>query len=218
MSSAAVAVWPEVPPKLPPSLHSLSLQSALLLTGQVTKTEPYYFDHGGSADIWKGRWANKDSGYAKEVRINLRRWPFLWILVFQVAVKVLKGLHWQDPSKHIVWFRLHCRDHSLIYILFDQKLLRELRVWSAVHHENIVPFLGITFDFDRPCTPCLVSPYYRNGNVISYLKKQPAVDKIDLVSHMLKLNESIHAQYYLSLHKLRRVSHIYTAYALCTLI
>jgi serine/threonine protein kinase len=54
-----------------------------------------------------------------------------------------------------------------------------------------MPFFGVSFDFDRPSAPCLVSPYYRNGNIISYLKKQPTVDKLALVSYMIKSIEGI---------------------------
>lgn len=53
-----------------------------------------------------------------------------------------------------------------------------------VNHENIVPLLGVTSDFDRPYTPCLVTPYYINGNIISYLKTQPAVNKLALLAQV----------------------------------
>ena len=31
------------------------------LTGQVVNMEPYYFAHGGIADVWMGQWIPKDS-------------------------------------------------------------------------------------------------------------------------------------------------------------
>jgi serine/threonine protein kinase len=55
---------------------------------------------------------------------------------------------------------------------------------SAVIHPNITPLLGISLDFDRPRTPCLVFPYYRNGNIISYLKTHWRVNKLPLVSYL----------------------------------
>ena len=51
-----------------------------------------------------------------------------------------------------------------------------------VDHPNVVAFLGISYDFDRPHMPCLVSPYFHNGNVTDFLKKRPNVDKFALVS------------------------------------
>ena len=46
-----------------------SASSLLLdLTGCIRCTERYYFALGGSAEIWKGEWVQKDSGTAVEVR------------------------------------------------------------------------------------------------------------------------------------------------------
>lgn len=65
-----------------------------------------------------------------------------------------------------------------------QKLLREMTVWSATSHQNITPFFGVSFDFDRPGTPCLVCPYYHHGNITNYVKKQPNVNRLSLVSYL----------------------------------
>jgi serine/threonine protein kinase len=103
-----------------------------------------------------------------------------------VAVKVLKGHH--DLSKcKVQLFYLRSTVPRLTFSAFHQQLLRELSVWSAVQHEHIIPFLGVTFDFDRPYTPCLVCPYYRHGDTTSYVKEQPNVNKLALVSWFTKL-------------------------------
>ena len=62
-------------------------------------------------------------------------------------------------------------------------MFRELTVQAPIDHTHIIPLFGVSFDFDRPSTPCLVSPYYRNGNITTYLKKHPGVDKVVLVGH-----------------------------------
>ena len=64
------------------------------------------------------------------------------------------------------------------------KLLRETAVWSVVNHPNITPFLGVSFDFDRPGMPCFVAPYCRHGNVLRYLKenKEQNIDKLSPVN------------------------------------
>jgi serine/threonine protein kinase len=80
---------------------------------------------------------------------------------------------------------------SALYVVFNQKLLREISVWTMLHDRNVTPFRGISFDFDRPNKLCLVSPYYRNGSITSYIKKQPVVDKLALVSHVTKSTEWI---------------------------
>jgi len=89
----------------------------------------------------------------------------------EVAVKVLKGP--EDPGTR-------------------RRLLRETAVWSLVYHRNITPFLGISFDFDRPCTPCLVSPFYRHGNLKCYIKKQPNADKLVLITQAASALSYLH--------------------------
>jgi len=89
-----------------------------------------------------------------------------------VAVKVLKGPH--DFGR--------CK-----------QLLQELSVWSAVQHEHITPFMGITFDFDRPYTPCLVSPLYRYGHIIGYLKERPNINKLALLAQIASALSHLHS-------------------------
>ena len=46
-------------------------------------------------------------------------------------------------------------------------------------HENILPFYGVSMtvsDF------CLVFPWYKNGNIMDYLKGGPNVNRFDLAS------------------------------------
>lgn len=75
--------------------------------------------------------------------------------------------------------------------MIDQRAIQEGFIWSTVTHPNITPFLGVTFDFDRPDLPCLVSPYYRHGSIIAYLKDRPHINKVPLVSHNVELNKEI---------------------------
>ncbi|KZP28520.1 kinase-like protein [Athelia psychrophila] len=81
-----------------------------------------------------------------------------------VAVKVIRS----------VW------DRSYLERL-NTRLLREARVWSQLKHPNITPFYGITFDLGVPSAPCLVSPYYANGSLFTYLKNYPDCDKMALI-------------------------------------
>ena len=50
---------------------------------------------------------------------------------------------------------------------------------ARVQHDNILPFYGVSTtlsDF------CLVFPWYENGNIMDYLKKNPDSDRFGLVS------------------------------------
>jgi len=63
-------------------------------------------------------------------------------------------------------------------------LSRELRVWSRVDHPNITPLCGFSSDFHRDSIPCLVSPYYINGNITSYLKVHRGVNRMALIAQI----------------------------------
>jgi serine/threonine protein kinase len=92
----------------------------------------------------------------------------------QVAVKVIKGL--EDPA-------------------ITKRFLREMCVWSTLSHPNITPLLGVVFDFDRPQTPCLVSPYYRQGDIRKYLKNQPRANNLALISQAASAMEYLHGKF-----------------------
>lgn len=52
-------------------LTATPLRPAQDLTGQITRVGPHYFDYGGNADIWEGKWIQKESGRMMEVHIRL---------------------------------------------------------------------------------------------------------------------------------------------------
>ncbi|KAL4064253.1 kinase-like domain-containing protein [Scleroderma yunnanense] len=54
----------------------------------------------------------------------------------------------------------------------SHKLKREAHVWASLKDPNIVPLLGIVvLDVTPTNVPSLVSPYYKNGNLKSYMKQ-----------------------------------------------
>lgn len=69
-------------------------------------------------------------------------------------------------------------------LIIIQKLLREAQLWSQLDHTNITPFYGISFDMGVPLAPCLVSPYYENGHIATYLQKHPDSDRMAMVSRI----------------------------------
>lgn len=75
---------------------------------------------------------------------------------------------------------------SCVYLCL-QRLDRESRVWSSLSHPNIVPFLGMCNDAERPQIPCMISPYYPNGNINRYIKIRPDTDRFLLVRFALFL-------------------------------
>ncbi|KZO92516.1 kinase-like protein, partial [Calocera viscosa TUFC12733] len=66
---------------------------------------------------------------------------------------------------------------------------REAFIWHRLDHVNIVPFLGIA-DYAKICpggSPrlCLVSPWISDGNIMDYLKTNPAVSPFPLLVDIL---------------------------------
>jgi hypothetical protein len=187
---------------------SFSFSSTLDLTGQVSKldTEQYYFAYGGFANVWKARWIRNDED-PLEVQIFLLLHDCSWSY----------KRRWQSRSSEdleIAQWTMYCSICNFVFLplIFNQKLLREVRVWSSVHHQNITPFLGISFDFERPGTSCLISPYYRNGNISSYSKGQPMVDKVALVGYIVEPVGLTSTKYDVRLSKLPPPYRTYTAW------
>lgn len=66
----------------------------------------------------------------------------------------------------------------------QQRIVRELRVWSRVRHENIVPLLGLWIEYKRfpsakESIPCPVAPWMGCGNLQTYLEEKPNLPLID---------------------------------------
>lgn len=54
-------------------------------------------------------------------------------------------------------------------------------IWRQLRHPNILPLFGIDEFTFRPRL-AMVSPWLRNGNVLSYLQKHTDTDRLELVS------------------------------------
>jgi len=91
-----------------------------------------------------------------------------------VAVKVLRG-----PVDQTMW----------------QNIVREVRVWKTINHPNIAPFLGFSLDFNGSQTPCLISPYYRLGNIMGYLMGRQNVDILSLMTQISGALSYLHGRY-----------------------
>ena len=69
----------------------------------------------------------------------------------------------------------------------SQELCKEAIVWRQLRHENIAPFLGLCEDSELfRNRVALVSPWMSNGDLSSYLQKNPDVDRVPFVSSFRK--------------------------------
>ncbi|KZO97465.1 kinase-like protein [Calocera viscosa TUFC12733] len=93
-----------------------------------------------------------------------------------------------------------------VKVLFDhrrppERLLelsvREGFTWHSLDHPNIVPFLGIA-DYARICPGgfpqlCLVSPWMSDGNIMDFLKANPAVSPLPLMLDVVHAVAYLHS-------------------------
>ncbi|EJD05232.1 uncharacterized protein FOMMEDRAFT_154445 [Fomitiporia mediterranea MF3/22] len=99
-------------------------------------------------------------------------WKCNWITGTQchkVAVKVLRGKLLDIEREDKMAKRLH----------------HEIKVWKQLEHENVVPLMGTCSDFGRYIS--LVCPWYENGSLFQYMKKQQ--DILKLVDRLKLLSE-----------------------------
>ena len=59
-----------------------------------------------------------------------------------------------------------------------QRFAREVVGWKWLHHENILPFVGVT---SNPPPFSMVSVWMENGNIMSFMKATPDQNPFDLV-------------------------------------
>lgn len=64
-------------------------------------------------------------------------------------------------------------------LAYEKTVALELRIWSGLHHINILPLLGYTMDFGP--YPACISPWMENGTVMQYLERNPAADRCTIV-------------------------------------
>ncbi|KAF9011554.1 hypothetical protein BDZ89DRAFT_963934, partial [Hymenopellis radicata] len=57
---------------------------------------------------------------------------------------------------------------------------REALVWRQLRHRNVLPFLGVSNDLFAPSF-CLISPWMENGNIMSFLERHPAHDRLQAI-------------------------------------
>ncbi|KAG6336080.1 hypothetical protein ID866_3006 [Astraeus odoratus] len=70
-----------------------------------------------------------------------------------------------------------------------KRALHEIHLWSKLHHENVLPLLGITFEFDH--TVSMVSAWMEKGNAYEYVQDK-SIDPRPLLSDIANGLEYLH--------------------------
>ncbi|KAK0475676.1 kinase-like domain-containing protein, partial [Armillaria luteobubalina] len=61
-----------------------------------------------------------------------------------------------------------------------RKFCREVLVWRNLRHPNVLPFIGVNDDVFYPGF-CLISPWMKNGDIISFLRQNPGHNRIQCI-------------------------------------
>lgn len=128
----------------------------------VKKEGEHPFGCGSFGDVYKGR-------------INEQK----------VAVKVCR-FFWEPQMKEegyrvrYFFYAIVPNDPMMYLYGRGQEICKEAFIWKPLDHPNVLPFLGICKD-SFPSVG-LVSPFMDNGNLMSYMKRVPSIDKPGIVS------------------------------------
>ena len=66
-----------------------------------------------------------------------------------------------------------------LFTLGFELLVKEVIRWKWLHHENILPFIGV---FPKPPLFSIVSERMENGNVMNFIEARPDFNRLHLVS------------------------------------
>ncbi|KAG9048477.1 hypothetical protein FS837_012786 [Tulasnella sp. UAMH 9824] len=92
-----------------------------------------------------------------------------------VAVKALRLTNTEGDEESRMWKRLG----------------REIYVWAALDHPNVLELLGFAFEDE---IPCLISPWCENGTVKKYLQNFPNANRRRLVREIAEGLKYLHLQ------------------------
>jgi len=93
-----------------------------------------------------------------------------------VAIKLLRGVH-TDPK---------VLAHTI------KRLNRETKVWHALSHKNVTPFLGLCHELGP--SPAMISPLYDNSDVGRYLNNNSQADRLALIIGVAHGLQYLHSQ------------------------
>ncbi len=66
------------------------------------------------------------------------------------------------------------------YVLIVARSLIQVSIWKTLQHPNVLELLGASSASSDPPW-FFVSPYYKNGSLVTYLKSLPSLDSVDLL-------------------------------------
>jgi len=68
-----------------------------------------------------------------------------------------------------------------------QKFCKEVAVWKALRHPNVLPLIGVMMSEARFA---MISEWMENGNINSFVKVNPDADRLELVGFLIETSWS----------------------------
>ena len=138
--------------------HHTTLPSSHIVSSGITRMGDHPIALGGIADAWEGTYRGEKVSI-KSLRVSTGN--------FQAIKKVrnLCGKYLPPPLKNI---------------RASQSFFKEAIIWKRLRHPNIVPFVGVT---TNPLQ--IVAEWMPNGTLTEFIAKNPATNRIGLVSPSL---------------------------------
>ncbi|KAL5530992.1 hypothetical protein ACEPAG_3868 [Sanghuangporus baumii] len=116
----------------------------------------------------------REGSYADVRRVRLNEQRNLWNMwcFNEVAVKVIR----KTGPEHVI----------------AKRVFREFIIWSQMRHPNIVPLIGLWFDFGcETGLPAFVSPWLEHGSLLRYLRERPDMDRAQRLHLLLGVAKAL---------------------------
>lgn len=145
--------------------HLLETLRSVNLSNDIFDQNVFLDAHGGYCDIFTAK---------------SKRHGDMTVAVKRLRVHIL---HNKDASKvSPLYISCIC---SIVNRSYRRKMiLRELRIWSSLHHHNVLPLLGYAM---HGSYPALVSQWMVKGSLRSYMEKSANVPVVRLVGVIIMI-------------------------------
>ena len=144
--------------------HAL-LPTTLKTPISVERTGDVMF-RGGFADVWKGDHCGRD-----------------------VAVKVMR-IYSESELQRVIgvsYWLCSLFPCARVLTLPRQRFCKEVVVWKALQHPNVLPLIGVTMSETRFA---MISDWMANGNITSFVKAHPDANRLELVGPLFTASSS----------------------------
>ncbi|KAG8906694.1 hypothetical protein FRC01_007924 [Tulasnella sp. 417] len=162
MAATALLAPPNPNPHRPAPERIASIDDVTKLAPELDKqyltVQPASFATGNFSDVFPGTWAPPEHPEGIDVAVKVLRIPG------QV----------NDPGSTDLVARL------------GKHVGREVFVWQMVKHPRITPFIGYIRKYKDGIIPCIVTERRAQGNLATYLSKNPHVNRFRLLYQALE--------------------------------